>query len=155
MHLLQSIKTLLLLSAGAAAAEPLQQVLNSKRSSPFDEDFEQLAVDTLNLFHVPGTSIGVVDGDDTWAIVSFTFILCLKHVLSRKALSICLRKWHGKLFIQPWLYRLYCREAEFMHAVRYSYTLFLVLNKLSVKLQHIEFMRSIAVYSHGSKNAHL
>ncbi len=43
---------------------------DEKSSGPFDEAFEKLAHATLDLWHVPGISIAVVDGDDVWAEVS-------------------------------------------------------------------------------------
>ena len=48
-----------------------QHVLKDKPTSPFDAEFAKLAKETLELWHVPGVSIAVVDGDDTWAEVSF------------------------------------------------------------------------------------
>jgi hypothetical protein len=48
-----------------------QLVLKDKPASPFDSKFAKLAKETLELWHVPGLSIAVVDGNDTWADVSF------------------------------------------------------------------------------------
>jgi hypothetical protein len=46
-----------------------QQVLKDDASDPFTSKFGHLANETLNLFHVPGVSITVVDGDNVWAEV--------------------------------------------------------------------------------------
>jgi hypothetical protein len=52
-----------------------QELLKAKKESPFDAKFAKLANETLDLWHVPGVAIGVVDGDDTWAEVrSFNFV---------------------------------------------------------------------------------
>lgn len=48
-----------------------QQVLNDD-TGPFDSKFGKLANETLELFHVPGVSIAVVDGDNVWAEVGWT-----------------------------------------------------------------------------------
>jgi hypothetical protein len=45
-----------------------QQVLKDN-TGPFTSKFGQLANETLGLFHVPGVSIAVVDGDNVWAEV--------------------------------------------------------------------------------------
>ena len=47
-----------------------QQVLGIEETGPFTTKFAQLANETLELFHVPGVSIAVVDGDSVWAEVS-------------------------------------------------------------------------------------
>jgi hypothetical protein len=47
-----------------------QQVLKNDNTGPFTSEFGQLVNETLNLFHVPGISIAVVDGDKVWAEVS-------------------------------------------------------------------------------------
>ena len=38
-------------------------------TGPFTSKFGQLANETLEIFHVPGVSIAVVDGDNVWAEV--------------------------------------------------------------------------------------
>lgn len=40
------------------------------RGDQLDERFEKLVQETLNRWHVPGVSVAVVDGDNTWAKVS-------------------------------------------------------------------------------------
>lgn len=40
-----------------------------KQPSPLDAKLAELVKDTLKEWHVPGLSIGVVDGDDMWAEV--------------------------------------------------------------------------------------
>jgi hypothetical protein len=39
--------------------------------SPLDHNFEKLVLDALELWHVPGVSVAVVDGDNTWSKMSF------------------------------------------------------------------------------------
>jgi hypothetical protein len=46
-------------------------------NGPFDVRFEKLANDTLEFWKVPGLSIAIVDGDDTWAAVSASLSFCL------------------------------------------------------------------------------
>lgn len=59
-----------------------QKVLKGGKANPLNEDFEKLVHDTLELWHVPGVAIGVVDGDLEWSQVStsdFWFIiLCIQ-----------------------------------------------------------------------------
>ncbi|TAQ87178.1 hypothetical protein B7494_g4491 [Chlorociboria aeruginascens] len=43
-----------------------QEILLEKNLTPFSKKFGQLVNETLELWHVPGLSIGVVDGDDIW-----------------------------------------------------------------------------------------
>lgn len=37
--------------------------------NPLNEEFENLVAETLEKWHVPGMSIAVVDGENTWAKV--------------------------------------------------------------------------------------
>jgi len=55
-----------------ALQQPLREY--EKEKGPFDKDFERLANQTLERWKCPGLSIAVVDGDDTWAAVSFEFL---------------------------------------------------------------------------------
>lgn len=55
-----------------ALQQPLRE--DEKEKGPFDKDFERLANQTLERWKCPGLSIAVVDGDDTWAAVSFEFL---------------------------------------------------------------------------------
>ena len=43
-------------------------------TNPLDERFETLVQETLNYWHVPGISIAVVDGDNTWAKAGVSYI---------------------------------------------------------------------------------
>jgi hypothetical protein len=52
------------------AATSKQKILGSK-NGPFNADFEKLVNETLELWYVPGISIAVIDGEDTWAQVRF------------------------------------------------------------------------------------
>ncbi len=45
-------------------------VSNSDDDGPLDKNFEKLVTETLELWHVPGVSIAVVDGENTYAKVS-------------------------------------------------------------------------------------
>jgi hypothetical protein len=47
-----------------------QHVLKDKPTSPLDDKFAKLVNETLHFWHVPGISIAVVDGENTWAEVS-------------------------------------------------------------------------------------
>lgn len=42
----------------------------SSTDGPLDDNFGKLVNETLELWHVPGLSIAVVDGDKTWAKVT-------------------------------------------------------------------------------------
>lgn len=39
------------------------------RGNQLDDRFEKLVQETLNQWYVPGASVAVVDGDNTWAKV--------------------------------------------------------------------------------------
>jgi hypothetical protein len=67
------------LLASSCIAYASQQPLRGaeKENGPFDKDFERLANETLDRWKCPGLSIAVVDGDDTWAAVSFGFLKCI------------------------------------------------------------------------------
>lgn len=41
----------------------------TNQSNPFNDEFNQLVHEQLNRWHVPGLSVAVVDGDQTWAKV--------------------------------------------------------------------------------------
>lgn len=69
----QRISFLLLLSfflemQSSSASE--QNILNDGPVNPLDAKFKKLVNDTLELWHVPGVAIAVVDGNNTWAEVS-------------------------------------------------------------------------------------
>jgi hypothetical protein len=49
-----------------------QKVLKGGKPNPLNEDFEKLVHETLELWHVPGIAIGVVDGDLEWSQVSIS-----------------------------------------------------------------------------------
>ncbi|RYP75863.1 hypothetical protein DL771_002127 [Monosporascus sp. 5C6A] len=62
-----SIKTAVVaVMAGPALAQTSQKVLKGK-ANPLDERFEKIVGKSLEEWHVPGLSIAVIDGDDTWA----------------------------------------------------------------------------------------
>jgi hypothetical protein len=50
-----------------SAAE--QKVLKGGKVSPLNAEFEKLVHETLELWHVPGVAIGVIDGDSEWSQV--------------------------------------------------------------------------------------
>jgi hypothetical protein len=68
-----------LLASSSCIAYASQQPLRGaeKKNGPFGEDFERLANETLERWKCPGLSIAVVDGDETWATVSFGFLQCI------------------------------------------------------------------------------
>jgi len=45
-------------------------VMSNNEDGPLDKKFEKLVKDTLELWHVPGVSVAVVDGEKTYAQVS-------------------------------------------------------------------------------------
>lgn len=49
-----------------------QEILKSGGNNPLNANFSQTVHELLELFHVPGVSIAVIDGDDVWAEVSKT-----------------------------------------------------------------------------------
>ncbi|RYP82795.1 hypothetical protein DL770_005505 [Monosporascus sp. CRB-9-2] len=62
-----SIKTAMVaVMAGPTLAQTSQKVAKGK-ANPLDESFEKLVGKALEEWHVPGLSIAVIDGDDTWA----------------------------------------------------------------------------------------
>ncbi|KAJ5047542.1 uncharacterized protein L3040_003365 [Drepanopeziza brunnea f. sp. 'multigermtubi'] len=64
-RLLPLVFLLPLLSLGIS---PVQEVLNvDARASPLDTKLRQLVHESMEEWHVPGISIGVVDGDEFWA----------------------------------------------------------------------------------------
>jgi hypothetical protein len=79
LEILQPVKSVVKMFSNLTALFPIlqlfslslasQQVLKSDDTGPFNSKFGQLANETLDLFHVPGVSIAVVDGDNVWAEV--------------------------------------------------------------------------------------
>jgi CubicO group peptidase (beta-lactamase class C family) len=49
-------------------AEP-PVIMSSTEEGPLDKKFEKLVKETLEVWHVPGVSVAVVDGDKTYAQV--------------------------------------------------------------------------------------
>lgn len=58
---------------------------------PLDRDFEKLVKEALEVWHVPGVSIAVVDGESTWAkaypsydcfVLILTILLGLRYLLT-------------------------------------------------------------------------
>ena len=48
--------------------------MQSDESGPLDRKFDQLVKETLELWHVPGVSVAVVEGENTWAKVTLLYI---------------------------------------------------------------------------------
>lgn len=59
-----------ILSFFALSSAAEQKILSNDGSNPLNAEFTKIVNETLNVFHVPGISIGVVDGDEMWAEVS-------------------------------------------------------------------------------------
>ena len=57
-----------------SAAE--QKALKGGKVSPLNAKFENLVHETLELWHVPGVAIGVVDGDSEWSQVRISEFIC-------------------------------------------------------------------------------
>lgn len=58
------------LALSAAAGNRLQEPLLDSRSNPFIPELDALVDETLDHFHVPGLSIAIIDGDETFAKVT-------------------------------------------------------------------------------------
>lgn len=50
-----------------------QKPLQSNLAGPLNANFASLVNETLHLWHVPGFSIAVIDGDDVWVEVRSIF----------------------------------------------------------------------------------
>lgn len=65
-----------LLSTASITSNSQQHIIagnNDGNKSPFDDSFEKLVNKTMEFWKVPGLSIAVIDGDDSWAKVSRLF----------------------------------------------------------------------------------
>ncbi|KAK9771568.1 putative Beta-lactamase/transpeptidase-like protein [Seiridium cardinale] len=60
-------RSILAISLLWSTALATQKVLSGDRLGPLDAKFEELAIQALEEWHVPGLAIAVVDGDDTWS----------------------------------------------------------------------------------------
>ena len=58
-----------LLALSHAEKQDSQKPLTDSPSAPFDSDFDTLVQETLKHLHVPGLSIAVIDGNQTYAKV--------------------------------------------------------------------------------------
>jgi hypothetical protein len=47
-----------------------QEILKSDGNNPLNANFSKIVKESLEIFHVPGISIAVIDGEDVWAEVS-------------------------------------------------------------------------------------
>ena len=54
---------------GVAQAKSFQKPLIHEPSTPFNSKFDALVENTLKHFHIPGLSIAVIDGNETFAKV--------------------------------------------------------------------------------------
>lgn len=70
-----SLFTLVLSGCSTVTASGQSVLKKNDESGPFNDVFETLVNETLELWHVPALSIAVVDGDDTWARVCLHFNL--------------------------------------------------------------------------------
>ena len=64
-----SAAALLLTASQPPSAMASQKVLQGD-DTRLNKAFESFALDIMHEFHVPGLAIGVVDGDNTWTVVS-------------------------------------------------------------------------------------
>jgi hypothetical protein len=53
-----------------------QKALKNGKVDPLNVEFEKLVHETLELWHVPGVAIGVVDGDSEWSQVRNYEFVC-------------------------------------------------------------------------------
>ncbi len=56
-------------ASGGNAQKPVTGA-HSISSSPFNEDFGEFVRESLDIWHVPGMSVGVIDGDDVYTEAS-------------------------------------------------------------------------------------
>lgn len=54
---------------------------------PLDKEIEKLVIETLDFWHVPGISVAVVDGNNTYAKVSFLRLMLPILIRSRATAS--------------------------------------------------------------------
>lgn len=54
---------------------------------PLDKEIEKLVIETLDFWHVPGISVAVVDGNNTYAKVSFLPLMLPIFIRSRATAS--------------------------------------------------------------------
>jgi hypothetical protein len=79
----------LLVTSTVTASSPYepQQPLgggNHGSKSPFDEEFKQFALKTLDKWHVPGVSVAVVDGHNIYTEVGLHF-----HTFDKRTPAVC------------------------------------------------------------------
>ena len=73
---------------GLSVAQRQQQPLTASKRSPLDGKFRELVEELLEHWHVPGISISVVDGNDTFAEVFLSFTI-LEPLLSNAGIWHC------------------------------------------------------------------
>lgn len=83
-------------------------IVQHNQDGPLDRDFEKLVEDTLELWHVPGVSVAVVDGHNTWTKVLYfpRFSISFSHppglrdrhlpINTRDSINTLLRRKHDK-----------------------------------------------------------
>ena len=59
-----------LFTVSFAIDQVVMKTYSDDESGPLNEDFAKLVNKTLDLWHVPGLSIAVVDGEKTWSKVT-------------------------------------------------------------------------------------
>jgi hypothetical protein len=72
---------------------------------PLDRNFEKLANETLELWHVPGVSVAVVDGENTWTKVPPFFELFLIILTTFVGLRHRLLPFHNRDSVNTFLRR--------------------------------------------------
>lgn len=53
-----------------STASATQKVLGGVKENPLNSEIHELVIDALHEWHIPGLSIAVIDGKNTWTAVS-------------------------------------------------------------------------------------
>jgi hypothetical protein len=74
---------------------------------PLDRNFEKLVKESLKVWHVPGVSVAVVDGDNTWTKVHPKWDFRLAILTTLLGLWYLLVSFHTRDTINAFLHREY------------------------------------------------
>ena len=76
-----------LLCLSHAEQQNPQKPLTDSPSAPFDFEFDTLVQDTLKHLHVPGLSIAVINGNQTYAKVFLVYFLAVHIHVAQQTLQ--------------------------------------------------------------------
>jgi hypothetical protein len=88
-----------------------------KDVGPLDRNFEKLVNETLELWHVPGVSVAVIDGENTWTKVSPFFELFPIILTTFVGLWHRLLPFHTRDFVNTFLRRQHNKSIYSSHYV--------------------------------------